>query len=360
MRVLDRYLVSGFVKALGYCLLIFLVLFITIDLFNNLDELLKNSVKLNVILSYYFYLFPSIFIQVAPVGTLVAVLYTLGLLNRSHELVAMKASGVSTLHILYPYLFIGILVSFLAFLVEETVVPRTAITSTAIRESLIERGKKNLTDQAISNVTISSGKNRMIFAREYVILSKTLYDVVILEENPNMTVKSKLIAKKANYEDDQWVFRDVVVYRLNHRGDMVGEPDFRDKMALDIPERPDDLVKKASQVEFMNSRQLREYLSRLTGSKAIQRLSVDLHTKVSFPFVSFIVILIGAPLAMRTERGSMMVGIGTSLVVVILYYGIHSICLALGKGGHLPPFVAAWMTNVLFAGVGIYLIRRNA
>ena len=61
---------------------------------------------------------------------------------------------------------------------------------------------------------------------------------------------------------------------------------------------------------------------------------------------------------MRTERGSALVGIGTSLVVVLLYYGINSMCLAMGKGGVLNPFVAAWLCNVVFAAIGIYLVRR--
>ncbi|MBI3253029.1 MAG: LptF/LptG family permease [Candidatus Omnitrophica bacterium] len=358
MRILDRYLIRGFAYSFAACLLLIFILFVTVDIFNHLDEFLKNSVRLWVIFSYYFYLLPNLFVQIVPIATLLAVLYTLSALNRHHEIIAMKAGGVSPLHILYPYLFAGMLISFSAFLINETVVPRASVTSTAILEGLIERGKKDLSDKAITNVTLNSADNRMIFAREYLIAGQTLYDVVILEANANQTLKSKLVAKKARYEDGRWLLYDVVRTRMDRRGNMTGDPVFSATTELEIPEKPEDLIRKTSQVEFMNVKQLGNYISHLSGAKIVQRLSVDLETKIAFPFVSFIVMLIGAALAMRTQRGSAMVGIGTSLVVVILYYGLHSICLALGKGGFLTPMVAAWLTNFVFAGVGIYLIRR--
>jgi lipopolysaccharide export LptBFGC system permease protein LptF len=69
--------------------------------------------------------------------------------------------------------------------------------------------------------------------------------------------------------------------------------------------------------------------------------------------------LIGAPLAMRSTRGAA-VGIGTSFMVVMFYYAMVSVCLALGKGGLLPPAFAAWFANLFFALVGVYLIKNTA
>ena len=110
----------------------------------------------------------------------------------------------------------------------------------------------------------------------------------------------------------------------------------------------------------MSTKDLRDYMEHLHGvsRKMLRKLLVDFHYKLAFPFVSFVVILIGAPLAMRPERSGMMRGIGASVVIVALYYGIGSFCLALGKGGVLPPFLSAWFGNLLFLGVGIYLIKN--
>ena len=362
MRLVDRYLIRNFLYPFFYCIILFFVLFIIIDAFNNLDEFLRHGISLKIILSYYLYCLPGILVQIVPISTLVALLYSLGNLNRHNEIIALKASGVSAFQILSPYLFMGIAISFTIFLVNEMVVPSSQVTSTAIMKGLIEKGKTDLNARAIQNVTLYTSDHRMVFAREYEVLNQSLHDVVILQDDPNQTLNSKLTAKKARYENGRWFFSDVIKYRLDADGEILGEPAVLGEAELDLPAKPEDFVQEASQVDFMSAKQLKEYRHNFKGGsrKLVRRLSVDFHQKIAFPFISFVVMLLGAPLAMKTQRGSAMVGVGTSLGVVLLYYGVDSICLALGKGGFLPPFFAAWFSNFFFALVGVYLIQKTA
>ena len=362
MKILDRHLARSFLWPFLFTIIIFSVLFIVIDGFNNLDEFLKHGVTPRIVLSYYLYTFPSVLVQIVPISVLVAILYALGQLNRHHEITAMKAGGVSAFLILSPYFFMGLVLSFVILLVNESVVPQSSITSTAIMDGLIKKGKKNFEERAVKNVTLYGAGGRMIFAREYEVESQTLHDIVILDERPGKNQKTKLTAKKASYRDSRWVFEDVMKYRFNRAGNLIGQPSFSKELSLELEEKPDDFIHEASQVDFMNARELKTYIENLKGSsrKLLRRLWVDYHNKIAFPFISFIVMVIGAPLAMRGERGSAMVGIGTSFIVVLSYYAVDSICLALGKGGLLTPMAAAWLSNILFAGVGIYLIKKTA
>ena len=362
MRIIDRYLLRGFVSSLLFCLAIFFILFIVIDVFNNLDEFLKHGVSGRVIISYYLYSLPSIFVQVLPVAVLVAVLYTLGNLNRHNEILAFKASGISGFHILAPYLFMGILLSFGVFLLGEKIVPHTAVTSASIMQGLIEKGKKNFDERALKNVTLFTKGNRMVFAREFEVSTGTLYDVVMFEDDPHRLAQSKLTAKKARYENHGWTFYDTIRYPMNHRGELEAEPVFSGSQRVGLEARPEDFLKGSSQVEFMNTHELGETIGHLQGAgqKLARRLSVDFHYKIAFPFVSFVVVLIGSPLAMGSLRGGAVRGIGISVIIVFLYFGINSVCLALGKGGSLPPAFSAWFSNLFFATVGIYLIKTTS
>lgn len=361
MRILDRYLVRGFLAALLYCLLLFMMLFIVIDVFNNLEDFLKHSINMRIILTYYLYSSPFILVQIVPVAALVAVLFVLGNLNRHHEIVAMKACGVSGFHILAPYLFMGVLLSFAILLVNENLVPKASLTSRAIMEGLIEKGRKKLEERSLANVTVYGHDGRMVYAREYEILKKTLYDVVLLEDNPHRPLQMKMSAKSAWFDGSQWNFGEVIRYKADRRGELIGEPEYLQTLAMDLEFKPEDFLRETSQIDFMNSKELRERLSRLQGisKKLIQRLAVDYHYKIAFPFVCLVVMLIGAPLAMRSTRGAA-VGIGTSFLIVMMYYAMVSVCLALGKGGFLPPAFAAWFANLLFALVGLYLIKNTA
>ena len=362
MRILDRYLIRSFLSALFYCLAVFLILFIVIDLFTNLDDFLKHSVSMAILLSYYGYFIPTILVQVVPIACLVAVLFVIGNLSRHNEIIALKASGISAFHILLPYFFVGILISFAVLLMGEIVVPQSSLTSASIMEGLIKKGKKDFGERALNKVTLYGRDNRMIYAREFEISSKTMHDVVIFQNNRLEAYQTQTKAKKAVYENDQWIFYDVIQYRTNRRGEVVGNPEFSQKLIFPLDQKPEDFIHEGSQVEFMNSKQLKEYIEHLGGAskKLVQKMSVDLHYKIAFPFVSFIVILFGAPLAMKTGRGGAMLGIGTSFALVLLYYGIASLCLALGKGEYLPPVFAAWFGNLFFAVIGIYLIKNTS
>ena len=361
MRILDRYLVNRFANAMIYCLFLFMLLFVVIDIFNNLDEFLKSGVNFRIILTYYLYSMPVILVQVVPMAVLVSILFVLSNLSRHNEVTAMRASGVSSFHILAPYLFIGAVISFSIFLLSEQIVPRTSVTSTSIMEGLIEKGKKDLSERSIQNATLFTKGNLMVYAREYELATDTLYDVVLFEDDPQRLVQTKIAAKKAVYHGGRWTFYETIEYRMGHSGEIDGEPRFSDSMVIDLGAKPVDFLRESLQIEYMNTRQLEEYIGHLRGvsPKLVQKMMVDFHYKIAFPFVSFIVILIGAPLAMRSERGGALLGIGTSVALVALYYGINSMVLAFGKGGHLPPIFSAWFSNLFFAGVGIYLIKTR-
>jgi lipopolysaccharide export system permease protein len=92
----------------------------------------------------------------------------------------------------------------------------------------------------------------------------------------------------------------------------------------------------------------------------VKGLLVDLHYKVSFAFISLIIILIGAPFALITTRGGVLIGIGMSIAIGLLYYAFIAISLAFGKAGLLPPVVAAWLGNVVFAFLGVRLVNKRA
>lgn len=362
MRILDRYLVKSFAGALLYCLAVFFILFVIIDLFNNLDDFMKQEISPEVVLTYYGYFLPTILVQIVPIACMVAVLFVIGNLSRHNEIIALKASGISAFRILVPYFFMGALISFGVLMVNEVIVPRSALTSASIMEGLIKKGKSDMDKRALDKVTIYGRDDRMIYAREFELSTNTLHDVIIFENNIRESFQTQIKAKKARYHDGRWTFYGVIQCRINRRGEVVGNPVFTEEMIFPLNQVPADFIHQSSDLSFMNSRELKDHIEHLQGAskKLVKKLSVDLHYKIAFPFVSFIVILIGAPLAMKTGRGGTVMGIGTSFAVILLYYGIASTCLALGKGEYLPPVFAAWFGNLFFAVIGLYLIKNTS
>ena len=169
MRILDRYILRNILELFFTCLFTFLFLYVIIDIFSHLDDILKQHVQINLLLQYYLSYLPIIFVQVSPFCCLLAALYTFGKLNRDNELIAMRASGLSIFQITKTVMVFGIIVSMVIFWVNDRFVPQSNAFTQRIKEE-IEEGKKNVQakeQQTISNLSMYGMKNRLFFVKKF-------------------------------------------------------------------------------------------------------------------------------------------------------------------------------------------------
>ena len=126
---------------------------------------------------------------------------------------------------------------------------------------------------------------------------------------------------------------------------------------------PDDFTTwLAGDSEMMTFHDIRAYSRRRHqhGSQAA-RLTTDYYSRIAFPFVTVVMVLVGIAMSLRksgTRGGSMAMGIGQALAVGFCYWTTHSIAIALGRGEVLTPLIAAWMANLLFLSFGLYLMFK--
>jgi lipopolysaccharide export system permease protein len=361
MRITDRYIIKQLLFPLFYCLISFIFLYIIIDLFGHLDEILKQRVAFNIVLKYYGSFVPIIFVQTAPIAVLVSTIYVLGNLNKYNEIIAMKAGGLSLWVIIRPFLILGFLVSASVFLVNEGFVPSASITTKNIKEDKMEKKSSSSEGKVIENVAIYGANNQMIYARFYNASKKTLVNPIILISDMEKNIETKITAAEGKWtESAGWVFYNCAVYNFDNNNQIIGEPQLFTEKSVAIEEKPDDFLHYEVRSEYMNFEQLKKYIDKLygVGNKITDKLLVDLYNKISFPLISLVIVLAGIPFAMTSKRGGALLGVGISIAISLIYYGIISISIALGKGGMLPPLVASWSANFIFAGLGLYLVSR--
>jgi lipopolysaccharide export system permease protein len=85
---------------------------------------------------------------------------------------------------------------------------------------------------------------------------------------------------------------------------------------------------------------------------------MEMHNRISYSFANLVAVLIGAAFCLQAKKSSRFLGIGLGLLIGFLFYGVFGVCSALGKGGILPPFVAAWGSNIIFGVIGVRVINR--
>lgn len=136
-----------------------------------------------------------------------------------------------------------------------------------------------------------------------------------------------------------------------------------DRQAIVMTLIPDDFTTwLAGDSELMTFHDIRAYSRRRPqqGAQAA-RLQTDYYSRIAFPFVTVIMVLVGIALSLRrsgARGGGMAIGIGQALSIGFCYWTTHSITIALGRGGALTPWIAGWMANVLFLSFGLYLIFK--
>lgn len=360
MRIIERYLLKKYLVPLIYISLSFILLYIIVDVFGRLDEIIRIQPGVKILLRYYGHSIPLILVQVLPFASLLAVIYSLGNLQRYNEIVAMHSCGVGLWKIMKPYIITGLFLSVLVFIVNEKFNPRSFVITRDIRGE-IEGNKKEKQKGHIQNVTLYGQENRIIYARSYDPENKVLYDIIILQHDKDQTLTSRITAKLATWQEGRWKLYGIVLYHLDPQGQFVGEPVYMEDKEIDLTDRPEDFLRQDFVVEAMNISQLRHYIQRFKGGseKISRRLLVELNYKKAGAFSVFVLTLAGIPFALLQNSAGKIMSLGISFGTGMLFYGLNAVSLGLGKIGLLPPLVAAWLTPLIFISGSVFLLRRS-
>lgn len=362
MNIIGRYTLKEFITTFLFCIFILWLLYIIGDIFGFLDEILRERIPVSSLAAFYWNLTPFILTQLIPVSTLIACVYLLGNLNKHNEITALRASGISVWELLGPMLITAFVISLLVFILNDRLLPTAMGRANRIRYEKLDVGKRSRADTIkIENVAIYGRGNKIIFAREFDVQRKILKDVIIHKQDVKNDLILKVMARKMYWTDKKnWHGEDVIIYRINSKGEFISEPILSKNADMAIAETPTDFINNQWKPEFMSFTQLRNYINifATSGKKTYRRLLVDLNYKIAFPFTCVVTILISAPFALSTKRGGALMGMAKGIMVALLYIPVMAIGLALGKGGVLPAVLAAWFSNIIFGGFGIYLLNK--
>ncbi len=123
----------------------------------------------------------------------------------------------------------------------------------------------------------------------------------------------------------------------------------------------DDLKLLAREAEEFTFFDLQKQISDMK-SKGIDATSyeVDIQSKVAFPLISPLMILIAVPFALRRQMsGGMAMSFGVAMIIGFGYWVLSAFCISLGHNGALPPWTAAWVPNAIFALIGLFFFTAE-
>ena len=362
MRILDRYILKSVFGIFLGCLFAFFFLYIIIDIFSRLDEILKH-INIPLLTHYYISYLPIIFVQVAPVVCLLATLYTFGKLNHNNEIIAMRSAGLSIFQIIKVVVIFGSLISVCVFFVNDRFVPQSLSLTERIKEEM-EKGSQRIQakgQETISNLSMYGMKNRLYFINKFSVAGKTMQGITILEHDDKQNLTKKIVANKGVYRDGLWRFSQSITYNFDYHGQIKDEPQYFEEETMTIPETPEDFLDQRQRPDFMTISQLDDYIWRLSRSGAtttIRNFMIDLYQRFTMPLTSVIIIILGVPFSlMMKKRATGLSSLGVSIMVGFIYYVLNAVGIALGKAGILIPVLSVSLSHIIALTTGFYLLN---
>ena len=356
MKILDRYLLREFIGYVALGLAGFIVIFVVVDIFEKLDVFLEHHAPAGLVMRFYLYRAPEVVVQVLPVALLLATFLALGQLNKFGELTAMRTAGWSLVRILRPVFAVGVGATVVALLLGELVVPGANRERDRIYDLQIQRIERpTATERA--DVTYLGAGGRIYYIHLYLIHEARMHEVSVQEFRSGELVR-RIDAAEAFWDGRRWVFASGYLRTFDRNGRERAQA--FDRMAVNgLAEVPQDFAKEVRQPAEMNYIELRSYVDKLRASGGrVANYLVDLHLKLAFPLVNLIVVMIGAALATRLRMQSAALGFGFSIGIAFFFYGLMRTGQALGHNGALPPYLAAWMADLVFGAIGFAMMRQ--
>ncbi|MCC6954912.1 MAG: LPS export ABC transporter permease LptG, partial [Deltaproteobacteria bacterium] len=345
--ILERYILGQFFIIFAGCLCAFVSLFVVFDFFDRIRIFIREGSTLGQVALYVLLKIPVIIHLTMPIAVLIATLMSIGKLSQLSEITAMRACGRSVFAITRPLIAAGILLSGVMFVLGETIVPWATYEVEELYHLDI-RKKAESGEYSRENIWHRSG-NSFYTVAFYDSKNATLQDLSIFEFRPDFQLSRRVMAKSAKWHSPNvgWTMNEITEVLFLGDGS-VKFTAFRE-LPLIIKERPSDFYNLQRKPESLSYFGLRKYAAKLKSEGVpVTEYLVSLASKLSFPFVNVIAILVALPFSLASARSrTLTAGFIAGISLGFGYHVVHAISSALGAGELLPVSLAAWTANIL-------------
>jgi LPS export ABC transporter permease LptG/LPS export ABC transporter permease LptF len=358
--ILDDYVLRDFSLYLAMIAGTFMMLLLVFTLFELLGDILRNGVSVLTVGEYLLNVTPYfLYYPIAPLSMLLAVLVTFGLLQRSNEITAIKATGISLYRVIAPVLIAATLVGGILFLSDQFYLPYTNKRQDALRNRI--KGKPAQTYLRPDRKWIF-GQHSAIYYYQFFDPDRNAFgNLSVFQFDPHtFQITRRITAERAHWSEgmDRWLYEQGWERSL-HGSAIENYRKFDVATFPELAEVPAYFKKEIKQSSEMSYEELRGYIHDLEQSGFdVVRLRVQLQKKIAYPLITLVMAILAVPFALAAGKRGAVAGIATAIGIGVVYWTISGLFEAMGNLSQLPPAVAAWSPDLVFAFLGGYLILR--
>jgi lipopolysaccharide export system permease protein len=383
MKVLDRYILLTFLASLAIVMAAMLGVALVLDLFFNNVQLAWKAADSNQIagfwkllgnvLNYCFYKTFAYFQLLAAPAIQVAAAAAMVRLNRTRELVGIKAAGISLYRVLWPMIAVALIFDGLYVVNQEVFIPSIGVELSRTLDDL-SRPKEFTVDFArdqhkhIIYAPRFDPKTQQILSSTYTVSdadTPVSADKVwsrkglvrIWLRNDDLSPMGTIEAESGRWDPKVGGWR--LIGGILRPAKVVppttpGGPSWVDRVSETPAGKPYDFFptnvgpreiarhRLSDFHRFMSYTELTELIDEpMRGNR--RQLLTSLHQHITQPILNFLLILLGLPFIAGRDDKNYFTNIGVAIALAIGVYAVNFTTTALGNSGNLSPLLAAWL-----------------
>ncbi len=355
LKIIDVYIIRKFLGSFVLAITLILTIAVVFDISEKIDDFMENGANLRaIVFEYYMNFIPYFGVLFSSLFTFIAVIYFTSRMAYNTEIIAILNSGMSFRRLLRPYLSSAVIIAVVAFILRDRVIPegnkvRLDFEERFIHNRPVRFKTKNFHRQIEPGV--------FVYLQNYSNVSKVGYNFA-LEKFEDGHLVSKLMADQIRWDtaSGKWKLRRYYIREIDGL-----EEEIKTGRSLDttINMHPEDFSRRLNVVETMSLEELDEFIQqqKMQGETAVKAYQIERHKRIAFPFSTLILTFIGVAVSSRKVRGGIGIHIALGVVISFTYILFMQFSSQFAIGGLLPVALAAWLPNIVFAGVALYLFR---
>lgn len=349
-RILIRYLAAEFLLPLFCCLASFCLLFVILDLFDVLQDLIEAKASAWNAVSYFILRQPGNLVLILPMSLLLSAGYLVTNLLRHHELTAIRAAGLSLVRACTAVWVAGVLLAVVSFWLSEMVVPRCTGEADVLLQRLTQRSAARIA--ASQRLAFrNSVADRDWFFERFDVKGRQA-GVWVKQFRPDHGIAWEIQAESATYEAGTWIFAAGTRMEYDEDGLLpkdAGKP-FATFELVGEGESPREILSSLKPAEDLAVRDMLRILQRNPNLPASTRnvFLTTLWFRIVFPFSCLVAVLLGVALPIGSHGGSRLRGLALAVGLMVAYVVLGQLFVLFGKNGFLPPVIAGAGPTVFF------------
>ncbi len=356
IKKIDLYIIRKFLGTFVFAITLIILIVIVFDLSEKIDDFIEKQAPLNEILFVYYVNFIPYFINLfSPLFIFIAVIFFTSRLAFNTELIAILSSGISFWRILVPYLVSAVILALFSIYLSNVLIPR-ANEKRLDFENTYVRSPSSFRDR---NIHMQIRPGEFIYMQSYNDRTN-IGRRFTFEKIKDGELYYKLSSNTVLWDtiNNHWQIRNYYVREIDGLEENLSFGNRKDTV---LNFSPSIFIHNLRDIETLNFRELQDQIDqeRLKGSEYIKFYLVEKHRRIAFPFSTLVLTIIGLALSSRKVRGGIGLHLGVGLSLSFAFILFMQVSTTFATNGNLAPSISAWIPNIVFGLLGIYLLKKT-